>query len=314
MSDKELQVNKLSVTIQRGKHDKEHPYVMISKKMLRDPGLSAKSKGVLCYLLSLPDTWQAHPKQVAKSMGMGKDQIYSSLKELIKTGYATKKEIRKEKGRFGSILYEFYEDKLPEELRFKENITVSGNPDTVGSNDDSPYPGFPDAENPPLKNKDSRDNRIPKTPPIPPQKESAKAVVAKATEIKNPKPTKTKSQNNFSPQVEELTEKMIESLKGVNPDWIEKPTTASAMSAQAELMIEKDKRDPRRILAVFMWTIFDSFWMDKISKPNPAKYLRDNFAQLAAKMDAKPPEKNEIDRRLRDKNGKVSDEWKDHLF
>ena len=104
MSNSNLSVNQLSVTIQRGKHNRENPYVMISKKMLNDKDLSPKSKGVLCYLLSLPDNWQAHPRQVADALGIGKEQIYTILKELIKTGYALKKE--KEMKREGSgMLY-----------------------------------------------------------------------------------------------------------------------------------------------------------------------------------------------------------------
>jgi len=165
MTHKEEHIKDSLITIQRGKHDKEHPYVMISKKMLRDKDLKPNAKGVLCYLLSLPDNFQVHPRQVAQSMGIGKDQIYTILKELLKLGYAFKRQIIDKNGCFRNVIYEFYEERLPEEERFKENITVSGNPDTVN----------PDTETQTLKNTYSKEERKKEEPPLtPPKKEKQK--------------------------------------------------------------------------------------------------------------------------------------------
>ncbi len=36
---------------------RSNPYVVIDKTALNDDRLSWKAKGVLCYLLSLPDDW-----------------------------------------------------------------------------------------------------------------------------------------------------------------------------------------------------------------------------------------------------------------
>ena len=40
-----------------------------------------------------------------------------------------------------------------------------------------------------------------------------------------------------------------------------------------------------------MWAINDHFWAKNLAKPNPAKYLREKFSQLAGAMDAKPAPK-----------------------
>lgn len=104
------------------------------------------------------------------------------------------------------------------------------------------------------------------------------------------KPTKEKSQSDFSPQVKQVAQKMSSILKEANPDWII-PKNPISMMSQVKLLIEKDNRTPERILEVFRWTAADHFWMKNLSKPNPAKYLRDHFAQLAACADAKPPKK-----------------------
>ena len=79
--------------------------------MLHDKSISPKAKGVLCYLLSLPNDWEIHLKQVAEAMGVGKDQIYSAFDEMIANGYASKTEIAGEKGQFSSIHYEISEHK-----------------------------------------------------------------------------------------------------------------------------------------------------------------------------------------------------------
>lgn len=99
--------------IVRGKHNKEHPYVMISKSMLKDKSISPQSKGVLCYLLSLPDDWKTNPRQVAEAMGVGEERIYTALRELIKENYCLYSRNRNESGQWGPSRYEFFEERLP---------------------------------------------------------------------------------------------------------------------------------------------------------------------------------------------------------
>ncbi len=100
----------------RGKHDREHPYVMISKEMLRDQSISPQAKGVLCFLLSHPDNWKTNPCQVADALGVGIDRIYSSLDELMESGYCRRSRTRKENGQWNPYKYEYFEEKLKERL------------------------------------------------------------------------------------------------------------------------------------------------------------------------------------------------------
>lgn len=114
-------------TIQREVHNFEHPYVMISRSLLRDENLDLKSKGLLCYLLSLPDNWKIHPRQLAKSIKVGHTAIYSYLKKLIEAGYARKEIVKSENGQFDRVIYFFSEySTLPREIQ--KNSTVSGKP------------------------------------------------------------------------------------------------------------------------------------------------------------------------------------------
>jgi hypothetical protein len=291
------------ITIQRGKHDKENPYVLISRKMLRDPSISPKAKGTLCYLLSLPDNWKAHPRHVAMAMGVGKDQIYNILKELIIAGYATKTESKDEKGKYKYVLYEFYEEKLDPPQIYKEKSTVSGNPDT----------GFTDPENQALRYKEHK-NKLPKESntslKVPTETEAAKAA---EMEIKPP-PKPKREKNDFTPRVREVANLMINSLLRIKEDYVP-PKNLTAMLTEVDFILRLDKRDPIKLMDVFNWALSDAFWADKMFKPNPAKYLREKFDQLEMKMNAKPPvNPNQVDRRLRDKEGKVVDAYKDLMF
>lgn len=299
----------LSITIQRGRHDKENPYVMISKKMLRDKDLSPKAKGVLCYLLSMCDTWKTHPRQVACAMGVGKDQIYTVLKELLQTGYAYKRQLKDETGRFGSVVYEFYEERLPESERFKEKTTLSGNQNTVTT----------DTETQTLRNNNYKEN-VPKeiSPLISPQESKDPEKVSKEGSPKGDGekifPSSKKFKLDFSEEVAELAEKMVKDLHEANPDWLI-PKNLYHMKKEIQQMITEDGRTPKKILELFMWALNDHFWMDKLYKPNPAKYLRLKFGELSPKMNAKPPKNpNQIDRRVLNKDGTDEDAYKDFLF
>jgi hypothetical protein len=131
----------IQTTFRRAKHDKENPFVMISKKMFRDPNISLKAKGLLGYLLCLPDDWQVNPKQIASVLQIGHDQIYSALKELISHGYCRRLDEIDLSKRFSRRIYEFSEEKI---------YSQSGNPD----------PGFPDTENPYRENPDPENGHI----------------------------------------------------------------------------------------------------------------------------------------------------------
>ncbi len=69
-------------------HDKQNPYVMISRQMAQDKSISPKAKGVLLYLLSLPPDWKIYHSQLQEALGIGEDYLNSAMEELIKTGYA----------------------------------------------------------------------------------------------------------------------------------------------------------------------------------------------------------------------------------
>ena len=62
-------------------------FTQIPNKILRNPELTAKAKGILCLLLSNQDGWKSHITTICNMMADGKTAIDSGLKELEKYGY-----------------------------------------------------------------------------------------------------------------------------------------------------------------------------------------------------------------------------------
>ena len=89
--------------------DKNNPYVMINKYALEDKNLSWKAKGVLTYLLSLPDDWQIYESEIKKHAKDGRDSLAAGIKELIENGYINRERIRDEKGHLKGYEYQVFE-------------------------------------------------------------------------------------------------------------------------------------------------------------------------------------------------------------
>ena len=140
-------------------------------------------------------------------------------------------------------------------------------------------------------------------------------VAAEAAEMEIKSSSKSKREKpDFPPKVREVANQMINSLIRTKPDYVP-PKNLSALLTEVDFILRLDGREPVKIMDVFNWALSDSFWADKMFKPNPAKYLREKFDQLEMKMNAKPPANpNQIDRRLKDEEGKPVDDYKDLMF
>lgn len=89
--------------------DRENPYVMINKNVMQDDRLSWKARGLMGYLLSLPDDWTIYLEELQKhSQKDGRDSLASGIKELIEHGYIVR-EVAREKGRFSAWTYNVFE-------------------------------------------------------------------------------------------------------------------------------------------------------------------------------------------------------------
>jgi len=94
--------------------EKTKNYTVMSNHHLRNKNLSLKTKGLLSFMLSLPDDWDYTTKGLANICKEGVDSISTSLKELEAEGYLVRKRARNDKGVLGKMEYTIYERPITE--------------------------------------------------------------------------------------------------------------------------------------------------------------------------------------------------------
>lgn len=65
------------------------PFARVSKKVLDDPNISFKAKGIIAYLIGKPPTWKLRVSDLMNHGRDGRDGIRSALNELRAAGYAS---------------------------------------------------------------------------------------------------------------------------------------------------------------------------------------------------------------------------------
>lgn len=62
-------------------------FTVIPNEILRNPKMSAKAKGLLCFLLGLPPDWVLYKKTLTEYFSDGKESMSSAWDELVEHGY-----------------------------------------------------------------------------------------------------------------------------------------------------------------------------------------------------------------------------------
>jgi hypothetical protein len=78
---------------------KQNPFVMVNRACVQDIRLSWKARGLLFYLLSLPENWHVNVHDLVKRAPDGRDAVYSILKELKQIGYVAYERCRDSEGK-----------------------------------------------------------------------------------------------------------------------------------------------------------------------------------------------------------------------
>lgn len=120
-------------TIRRAQRDT--PYVQIDNRPLRDARLTWKARGLLAYLLSLPDDWRISRDHLAKQGPDGVAAVRSALTELEAAGYLQRRRYRTDDGKF-AWEHLLHETPLAEQ---------------------QPVVGFPPVDEPPVDNQPSKE-------------------------------------------------------------------------------------------------------------------------------------------------------------
>ncbi|WP_017728534.1 DnaD domain protein [Halalkalibacterium ligniniphilum] len=94
---------------------KDNNFVVMNKTALQDERLSWKAKGLLAYMLSMPDNWRFYREELATHAKDGVDSVKSALKELGERGYLKRVRKNDENGKiyWETIVYEIPQEDSP---------------------------------------------------------------------------------------------------------------------------------------------------------------------------------------------------------
>ena len=88
-------------------------YLIVDQSAVEDSRLSWAARGLLAYLLSRPDDWRVYVSDLIKRGNLGRDGIYSLLRELRNTGYLHYQRRRDKQGRMRGGTYTVSELPVP---------------------------------------------------------------------------------------------------------------------------------------------------------------------------------------------------------
>ena len=109
------------------KIEKNKSYTVMSNYHLRDRNLSYKAKGLLSFMLSLPEDWDYSLNGLCSISKENRDAIRSTLKELQQNHYLVIEKVRGEKGYF-EYNYLIYEKPYYLELENEKDTPDTENP------------------------------------------------------------------------------------------------------------------------------------------------------------------------------------------
>lgn len=105
--------------------EKKNKYTQIDNNLIRNRNLSLKAKGLLIYMLSLPDDWDYSISGLSAECKEGKSSIRSAIDELMEQRYITRSLTRGEGGLLDGYEYVVYEEPQPLcENRTTDNRTL----------------------------------------------------------------------------------------------------------------------------------------------------------------------------------------------
>lgn len=130
--------------------EKTRDYTVMANHHLRNKALSLKAKGLLSYMLSLPEDWNYTLSGLATSCKDGLDSVRQAVNELESHGYVVRSRVRDARGRLRDTEYVVYES--PALAKPALNKPAEGKPVQEAPMLENPMLENPALENPTLLN------------------------------------------------------------------------------------------------------------------------------------------------------------------
>ena len=74
------------------KSEHKSEYFQMNNEAIQDPSLSWAARGLLAYLLSLPEKWEPHMRDLFTRSSAGRRATEAAMNELIAAGYVKKEQ------------------------------------------------------------------------------------------------------------------------------------------------------------------------------------------------------------------------------
>ncbi len=231
--------------------NKTKNYSVIRNEALRDPELTLEAKGMLAYILTLPDDWKIYLKELANHSTNSPAAHKKVMSELIKRGYVSRKRERNEKGQLRTMEYtvsEIRNDQLEESLHPKKPTLVKP---TVGKT----YAG----ETHPTKYLYRENTK---------KEESTNLLPPVSAKLEPPPKTKAAAVDF------ELTDYFISAIRKNLPTA---HINAKKWPDTFRLLRTRDKRSEKQIRKAIDFVTTDSFWISNCLSPTSLRKHFDRF-------------------------------------
>ncbi len=123
--------------------EKTRDFTVMSNAHLRDKALSFKAKGVMSFMLSLPEDWNYSVEGLALFASDGRDAVNTAVRELAAAGYVERRQAHDERGRMAG--YEYVVHEAP--IAPPPGGPCAGNPSAGEPSTENPSTGKPSTEN-----------------------------------------------------------------------------------------------------------------------------------------------------------------------
>ena len=221
---------------------KNKNYTTIHNEFLKRKDLSWKAKGIMTYLLSLPDDWIVNLDEIKRNSSDGESSFRSGWKELKDTGYVSRQPIRDEVTK-KILSWETVIKELPNE---KKSHNVENH--NVGNHQ---------VENHRVDNRELL---------------STKEL---STNIQSTNNSTSRSKLKFETQHLKLAELLYKQIQNNLPNY--KEPDLEKWANEFRLIMERDKREGKEIQNLIIKTQNDNFWKKNILSPSK---LRKHYDRL----------------------------------
>ena len=132
-------------------------YTVMSNYHLQDKKLSLKAKGLLSYMLSLPDDWDYSLKGLTIGCKDGLDSVRTAVLELEEHGYVRRQKVRNARGQIIDYDYQVYESPVEDGQAVPDDDNSTPPPSTSSNQKSgvkpcsSPFLDFPNLAEPNLE-------------------------------------------------------------------------------------------------------------------------------------------------------------------